>query len=152
MQYAVIGGVAVNLHGYLRATADLDVIIALTDEEISKFISVAKAMGMVPRVPVKLEDFAKKELREEWITEKNMKVFSVYNPKDPLEHIDVKIEGHEDFEKILKNSVTMRVRDIEIKVVDIDDLIALKEQAGRDRDLDDIRALNKLKEINRAKK
>lgn len=152
LQYAVIGGVAVNLHGYLRATADLDVIITLTDEEISKFIDVVKTLGMVPRLPVKLEDFAKKELREEWITEKNMKVFSVYNPKDPIEHIDVKIEGYEDFGKILKNSVIMKIKDIEVKVVDIDDLIWLKEEAGRDRDKDDVRALNKLKEINRAKK
>jgi hypothetical protein len=34
LQYVVIGGVAVNLHGYFRSTVDLDIVIPLTESEI----------------------------------------------------------------------------------------------------------------------
>lgn len=151
LRYAVIGGIAVNLHGYPRATGDLDIILALTDDEIAKFAGIAKKLGMVPRLPVKIEEFADPIKRREWISEKNMKVFSVYNPVDPLEHIDIKIEGDDDFERLLKNAVKMKVKDFEISVVDIDDLIGLKEVAGRGRDLTDVAALKKLKELRHGK-
>ena len=149
LRYAVIGGIAVNLYGYPRATGDLDIVLELSDSEIAKFIRVVKNMGMVPRLPVKMEDFADANIREEWINEKNMLVFSVYNPQDPLEHIDIKIAGHEDFERLLKQSIKMRVRDFEISVVHIDDLIEMKKQAGRGRDLDDVKVLEKLRELSR---
>jgi len=147
LTYAIIGGVAVNLHGYLRATGDLDIVILLTDEEISKFISVVNKIKMVPRLPVKLEDFADSDKRTEWIEEKNMLVFSVYNPNDPREHIDVKIAEPEEFETIIKNRVIMKDGDLELPVASIEDLIEMKKRAGRDRDLIDIKALRKIQEI-----
>jgi len=56
LEYVVIGGIAVNLHGYNRLTGDLDIIIALNDENINRFISVVNALGLNPRLPVKLQD------------------------------------------------------------------------------------------------
>ena len=56
LKYVVVGGIAVNLHGYQRATGDLDIAIVLIDEEINKFISIVRKIGFVPRVPVKIED------------------------------------------------------------------------------------------------
>ncbi|MBI4211871.1 MAG: hypothetical protein HY540_04455, partial [Deltaproteobacteria bacterium] len=91
LSYVIVGGIAVNLHGYDRLTGDIDIAISLTDVEIGKFIKAAKELSLVPRVPVRLEDFLDPVKREEWIQEKNMKVFSVYNPKNAIEHIDVMI-------------------------------------------------------------
>ena len=39
LKYAVIGGIAVNLHGYNRLTADLDIILALADTNVEKFVT-----------------------------------------------------------------------------------------------------------------
>lgn len=147
LQYAVIGGVAVNLHGYNRLTGDLDIVILLTDQEIGKFVKVVKEMGMVPRVPVKIEDFANKEKRREWIEDKNMLVFSVYNPKNPLEHIDVKIDESDSLEQILKNSVAMGDDDLKIPVASIEDIIKMKEKADRPRDRIDVAALRELQKM-----
>ncbi|MCP5464301.1 MAG: hypothetical protein H7A33_04665 [Deltaproteobacteria bacterium] len=80
-----------------------------------------------------------------------MMVFSVYNPDAPLEHIDVKIDGRENFEKILANSVKMSTDGFEIPVASIDDLIELKTKAGRERDLIDIKVLRKLQNYGRQK-
>ena len=79
------------MHGFNRTTGDLDIIISLEDDNIKKFISIAQKLDLVPRLPVKLEDFAIQEVRRTWVKEKNLKVFTVYNPNNPLEHIDVKI-------------------------------------------------------------
>ncbi|HMO19271.1 MAG TPA: hypothetical protein PKA63_09740 [Oligoflexia bacterium] len=148
LKYAVIGGIAVNLHGYNRLTGNLDIIISLDDENISRFISITKSLGLVPRLPVKIEDFANNDIRKSWISEKNMAVFSVYNPSNPLEHVDVKIDGENNIESYLSNSEIVEADDIKIFLVSLDDLIKLKQEAGRERDLVDIRALERIKRLN----
>lgn len=148
LEYTIIGGIAVNLHGYNRLTGDLDIILSLSDSNIKKFVHIVKNLGLIPRLPVRIEDFSDEKHRHMWIAEKNMKVFSVYNPKNPLEHIDVKIDEEEHIDYFIKNSLTLEAGDIKIFVVSIDDLIRLKKEAGRERDFVDIRALEKIKEIN----
>jgi len=148
LRYAIIGGIAVNLHGYNRLTGDLDILLSLTDENIGKFVAISNSLGLLPRLPVRLEDFAKEESRSAWVKEKNLKVFSVYNPADPLEHIDVKIDNPRQIESYIERAVIMEAGDIKIAVVSFDDLIALKKEAGRDRDLVDIRALERLRALD----
>lgn len=150
--YVVIGGIAVNLHGFARATGDLDIAISLTDTGIEKFIQAVKELQFVPKIPVKLEEFANKKLRESWIHQKNMKVFSVYNPKNPMENIDVIMEPVVTFETLFKNRVIMKTRDVSIPVAGIAELIQLKEDAGRDRDAIDIKALKRIQELKNEKK
>src|SRR3989338_7652442 len=144
LKYVIIGGIAVNLHGYDRHTGDLDIAIALTDDEIQKFIHAVEKLKLIPRIPVKLQDFADTKKREEWIQEKDMKAFSVYNPHNPLEHIDVIIEQVIAFNSLYANSVVMKDQDLVLRVASIPDLISLKKHAGRERDLLDIRALERL--------
>lgn len=147
VQYVVIGGIAVNLHGAERATGDLDIAISLTGDDTAKFVSAVKELKLVPRVPVQIEDFADPQKRKEWIEQKNMKVFTVYNPRDPLEHIDIMIDHVVDFSTLYKNRVMMKLREIEIPVAGIPDLIVLKEAAGRGRDMIDVEALKKIQEL-----
>ncbi len=151
LDYVVIGGIAVNLQGFARATADLDIIIFLNEEELHKFIQAVQQMGFVPRLPVNLEDLADSEKREEWIQQKNMKVFSVYNPKQTIETIDVMIDVPLEMDGIFQRRAWMDFQDIQIPVASISDLIALKEISGRERDKIDIEALRKIEEIQHAK-
>ena len=78
VKYAVVGGIAVNLYGIERATHDLDLLLAMDEENLLKTILVFKKLGYRPKVPVRLEDFANKQIREKWIKEKNMIVFSYH--------------------------------------------------------------------------
>ena len=75
-----------------------------------------------------------------------MQVFSVRNPDDEFEYIDVMIQDHIDFEKAYKNRRICADDKISVSVISIDDLISLKELAGRGRDLLDMKILRKLKE------
>jgi hypothetical protein len=151
LKYVVVGGIAVNLHGYQRATGDLDIAIVMTDEEIHKFIKMVQMIGFVPRVPVKIEDLADLNKRKDWIENKNMKVFSVYNPKKASELVDLMIESPVEFETLYKNRVMVGLGDIKIPIASIPDLIHMKEHAGRGRDKIDIEALRKIEEIKNEK-
>jgi len=45
VRYVVIGGIALVLHGVLRMTVDLDLIIDLEEENIDRFLSAMKSLG-----------------------------------------------------------------------------------------------------------
>ncbi len=151
VKYAVIGGIAVNLHGYSRATGDIDIVICLTDSEIELFIKAVKQLQFKPRVPVNIDDLADAQKRNEWILEKNMKVFSVYNPKNPLEHVDLLILPDMEIEQIIENRIILDSDGIAVPIAAISDLIRLKEKAGRERDAVDIKALKIIQDYQNGK-
>ena len=55
VRYLVAGGLAVNAHGYLRFTRDLDVVLQLSPQNI---LSALAAIGYRPIVPINAADFA----------------------------------------------------------------------------------------------
>ncbi len=147
IRYMVIGGIAVNIHGYSRATGDLDIMLSLEKDNLEKLIELLKTLDFIPRIPVKIEELKDPEKVKTWKKEKNLKVFSVYNLDNVFEHIDIMVENYIDFESAYSNREVFTARGIEIPVISIDDLIKLKSIAARKRDQIDIEALQKIKEI-----
>jgi len=149
----VVGGIAVNLHGFPRVTGDLDIMLDLNDgKSVNGFVEVVKVLGFKPKIPVQVDDFAIPSKRKSWIEEKNMKVFSVYNPSQEIEHIDVLIENLIDFDKAYKTREIVNAGNLKVPVVSIDDLIKLKKISGRKRDEIDIAALKEIKIVKGEKK
>ena len=98
--YLVVGGMAVNLRGYDRFTGDLDIMVSSKTADVKRFVRAVKTTGFKPRLPVPLDDLADPVKRRMWIAEKNMLVFSVYNPACELEHVDILITDDVDFDKV----------------------------------------------------
>lgn len=146
IRYIVVGGIAVNLHGVERATADVDLVVYLERENLLRFAKVMTSLGYRPKVPVKAEAFADEELREQWITEKHMLVFSFINLKEPLELIDVLVRHPLPFESMYKNRVQQKALGTIIPIAGLEDLIELKRAAGRPKDLFDLGLLEALLE------
>ena len=146
IKYLAIGGVAVNLYGYNRVTNDLDIILSFDEENVSKFVKLMSDLGFKPRVQADPMELSKPEKREFWKNEKNMKVFSFFNPNNEQEIIDIMIQDYIDLDQAFRNSKLVSDGDISIHLVSIDDLIRLKEISGRGRDLADLKILRKLKE------
>lgn len=65
VDYVVVGGFAVIMHGYLRATADLDLVVGLSDENARHAVDAFASIGLRPRLPVTLNDFANSAKRSE---------------------------------------------------------------------------------------
>lgn len=147
VRYLVAGGLAVVAHGYLRLTADIDLVLDLDQRNLKTAMMVFKSLGYRPRAPVALEDFVDPAKRYTWIREKGLTVFSLWSPDHPATEIDLFVEEPIPFEEAYKASIRLEVAGgIEATVIGLDDLIALKRKAGRTKDLDDIDKLNVLRQ------
>ncbi|MBU2572803.1 MAG: hypothetical protein KKH28_01835 [Elusimicrobia bacterium] len=152
VRYLIIGGIAVNLYGFSRVTGDLDIMLDLDDNtSVLGFIKAVKELGFKPKVPVRIDDFADSSKRRNWVEEKNMKVFSVYNPANEIEHVDVMVENFIDFAGAYRTKEIIPAGGLKLPVVSIDALIKLKGIAGRRRDEIDIAALQEIKAIRNEK-
>ena len=140
VRYLVVGGVAVVLHGYLRTTDDLDLVIDLENDNVRRAVEALDAAGFRPRAPVSIRDFANPELRRLWVETKNMQVFSLWHERLPGFEVDLFVEAPFDFGGAWERRVEIHLEDTTAAVVSRDDLLKLKRAAGRPRDLDDLQA------------
>lgn len=147
VRYVVAGGVAVNLHGIPRVTADLDLLIDLSQEDVNRFAKAMKELNFIPKIPIKIEDFGDAEKRQGWIKDKDMRVFSLWNKDRHYGDIDVFVENPIDFEELYKKRLDIKIGNFKIPLINIEHLIVLKKIAGRKQDLSDIESLKKVKKL-----
>ena len=145
IRYLVAGGFAVNFHNVQRLTADLDLILHLEENNILEFAKMMTSLGFIPRVPVKAEEFADANKRQEWMDHKNMKVFSFINASNPMELVDIFIKEPKPFYEMVSRQLIVDAYGVKINVVGLDDLIAMKVTANREKDLFDIKLLQRMK-------
>ncbi len=135
VEYMLIGGWAVNYHGYVRATQDLDIWIAPTNENKLVFCAVLIDIGYTEAeiVDIKQQDFTQHFMCKVWL-ENNMSV-------DCLTYV------HKDIDFFLAQK-EMRtfflVENVQVNVVSYEFLKDMKTRAKRFKDLEDI---SKLEEI-----
>lgn len=142
IRYLIVGGLAVVAHGYVRFTADLDLIMDLETGNLQRAMTVFAGLGYTPRAPVRLEDFADSQTRRRWITEKGMKVFSLVSSQHRATEIDLFAEVPFDFDAAYGSACRFEVSPgVEATFVDLERLISLKNQAARPQDLVDIEEL-----------
>ncbi len=147
VKYLVVGGVAVNLHGYLRFTGDLDILLLLEEKNLQKFENIMKEVGYSERLPVSIMELKDQQHVKSWLREKNLKAFSFNPPKNNPLQIDIIIEESLNFKKIVQNKVIKKIDNVSIPVVSINDLIKMKKKASREQDVIDLKALIQLKSI-----
>ena len=145
VRYLVVGGIAVNLYGIERATADIDLVVDLEENNLQKFIKVMKGHNYKPKIPVRLEDFTEKEKRENWIKEKGMMVFSLFDPQNPFFLLDVFVTEPFDFNEVFEARKEMKSGNVKIPVISIGHLVEMKEKTGRPQDVSDVFYLKKIK-------
>jgi len=143
-RYLVVGGVAVVLHGHLRLTADLDLVVKLDDENAKTAIEALTTLGFRPRAPVDARDFADSAVRKSWIDEKGIIVFSLWSPELPGTEVDLFVSEPFDFEEVDARAVVADLGTTKVRVLSREDLIAMKRRAGRPRDLEDASVLESL--------
>jgi hypothetical protein len=142
VRYLVVGGLAVVAHGYLRFTNDLDLVIQLQTDNIRRTFEALGELGYRPLVQITSEQFADAGNRQRWIREKDMRVLQFWSDDHRETSIDVFVEEPFDFaieyETALRKSLYDR---LEVRVVAISTLIAMKEAADRPVDRIDVEHL-----------
>lgn len=99
VRYLIAGGLAVNAHGYLRYTKDVDLVIELSEDNALRAIKALKALEFSPTIPVPAEQFANAAIRAQWVNEKNMKVMQLFSDQHRDTPIDIFVSEPFDFDE-----------------------------------------------------
>jgi predicted nucleotidyltransferase len=145
VHYVLVGGLAVQLHGFLRATFDIDLVLAMNDENLVRFINVAKNYGLQPGIPVPIESLRNAEQIDQWHREKGMLAFSLREPQVGGSIIDVLVRPDVTFDKLVADATEGKLFGRQVLIASIEDLITMKRIANRSKDRLDIEALEKIK-------
>jgi len=136
--FAIVGGYAVALHGAVRGTVDIDIVLALSRKQFSAAEAALRSLGLEPRLPVTA--FEVFDFREEYIKNRNLIAWSFFDPKNATNVVDIIITH--DLRKLRIKKISSGGH--ALPVLALEDLVALKTASGRPQDLEDIRALKEL--------
>ena len=145
VQYVLVGGLAVQLHGFLRSTFDIDLVLAMNDENIVRFIAVAKRYGLAPTMPVSINSLRNPAQIEQWYREKGMLAFALREPQTGGSVVDILVHPDVPFDQLMNNAIAGELFAMKIHIASIDDLLTMKRIANRPKDQIDIVALEKIK-------
>lgn len=148
VRFVVVGGVAVNLQGVPRFTADLDVAIAINGDNLQAAARALLGMGLVSRIPIQVEQLADIDTVQTWIDERNLRALTYQDRDNPLRQVDLLLATTVPYDEIERDAETMQSGDLEIRVASVDVLIRLKTGTGRAQDASDIDALRRVQELD----
>jgi hypothetical protein len=143
VRFIVVGGVAVNAHGYGRITQDVDLVVQLQPEAVVAAFKALETLGYYPRVPISASQFADASLRADWIREKGMKVLNFHSDLHRETPIDLFITEPFDFEQEYDTALIQESSPgLPVRIVRLESLLKMKQESGRGQDLADIDELN----------
>ena len=141
----LVGGLAVQLHGYLRSTFDIDLVLAMNDENLARFIDVAKRCGMKPVIPVDIDALRDARQIEQWHRENGLLAFALREPQAGGNVIAILVRPEMTYERLQEHAIEASLSGHAGLIAGIDDLLAMKRAADRRKDRLDIEALEKIK-------
>jgi len=127
VRYLLIGGYAVGFHGYPRATADMDIWVAIHPENANKIVTVLKEFG-----------FDLPELSPQLFLQKNQ-IVRMGVPPVKLE-ISTSISGVE-FDACYEKRIVAELDGVEVNLIGLNDLKVNKKASGRSKDITDLENL-----------
>jgi predicted nucleotidyltransferase len=149
VKYVIVGGIAVNLLGGMRSTADLDILVEMSDDNLKKIVRILRDQGYRVKPPVDPMRIADIKTRKDWIEKKHMKAFNFYK-EDELKEVDLIIESPVSYQEAKKSVERIKVDDLTLSVISIDKLIEMKKKTGRAIDKLDIEELTKIKKLKKS--
>jgi hypothetical protein len=130
VDFAVVGGIAVSMNGYVRATEDADIIISDAPANLHKLLPCLEQWGEGWARELKVEDFAVQEGSVRLIEDFILDMFTRMRGK-----------SLDDFRPRLRHLETSGVR---IPYLAPEDLVFLKQDSWRDKDKLDVQAMREI--------
>jgi len=144
--FAVAGGFAVVLHGVPRMTFDLDIVVDLAADNLSRLVATLSIEGFRPRLPVALSELEDPAKRREWIETRNLIAFSLIHPQRPMEELDVLLVTPFPWKEFADSRVWRSIDGVSVPVVGRALLRRMKLATGREKDAADARLLGETDE------
>ncbi len=141
VDFIVIGGIAVILHGSARLTRDLDILFASDEGNL-------EALGLVLiGLDARLREVdADLPFVPDAKTLRGVQLLTLDTSAGWLD-VHRTVDGAPTYEELRRNSEKMGLGDFFVLVASPDDLIAMKRAAGRPRDLADIAEIEAIKRL-----
>lgn len=144
VKYVLVGGMALNMLGSMRSTADMDILVEMSDQNLKKIIKILTKNGYRVKQPVDPMGMADQVTRRDWIQNKHMKAFNFYKDRE-LKEVDIIIETPVSYEKARKTALTIKCGRLTLPVISIEHLITMKKRSNRPVDKLDIEDLKRIK-------
>ena len=132
VRYLMIGGYAVGVYGYPRATGDIDIFVSDDEENVGKLIEALRDFG-----------FAGFDLSDIFVKKRSLVEIGV----EPLKVQLMNFADGLKFDEAFESRKIVAVEDIFISTVSKSDLIKNKRKSGRHKDLADIERLNQIEDM-----
>ncbi len=127
VEYLLIGGYAVGYHGYPRATGDMDLWVAIRQNNAEKLVVVLKEFGLTsPQLSANIF------LQEDQIIRMGV-------PPMRIELLTT-ISGV-DFDSCYSERIVDVIDNVEVHIINLKHLKQNKQASGRHKDLDDLQYL-----------
>jgi len=136
--YALVGGFAVALHGAVRGTVDVDLVIRFREADFRRTEKALNALGLQSRLPVTASEVFR--FREEYVRNRNLRAWTFVNGSRPSEIVDVILT--EDLARMEIEKI--RIQGQIVRIASVTDLIRMKQGTGRPQDREDVKALKRL--------
>lgn len=137
VDYAVVGGQAVALHGVVRGTIDVDVALRWSSSMLARAEAALRGIGLVSQLPLTAADVF--EHRDDYVANRNLVAWNFHDPNAPLRQVDVVIA----YDLAGKQTEHVELAGGTARVLAVGDLIEMKRRSGRTQDLADVEALRK---------
>ena len=146
VRYLIVGGLAVNAHGFVRLTRDVDIVLALDPPNAARGLHALLDIGYRMSIPALPEDFADPGIREDWRRSKEMIVLKLWSDEHRRTPVDIFVYEPFEFTTELESAATLEVcPGLAAPVVSLKTLLEMKRIAGRPQDLIDIEELQRMR-------
>lgn len=143
VEHIVIGGVAVTAHGFVRPSKDLDIV---PDGSAENLVRLAAALEHLNAKNAEGGDLSDSEFPFDPTSIDDLRQGGNFRLDTDLGELDVMqwvsgIDGDDLYAELSKQAVEGRPADVPVKICGLAHLRAMKQAAGRPRDLDDLEHL-----------
>jgi predicted nucleotidyltransferase len=130
VEYVIIGAAAFPVHGYARATLDVDIFIRPVRRNAERVREALERFGY-DLAEVTVDDLLNSKLL--------IRQYALQTDVHPF------VEGV-SFDEVWDNRVAGQIGGTPANFASLDDLISMKEAAGRPKDLEDLKYLRRIRD------
>jgi len=152
IRYLLCGGLAVNIYGIPRSTADVDIVLDFETENVTAFLNTIKILSFTSTLPLSFEVLIDLEERQKLIQQRNLIAYSFFNSERNVFSLDVLVKVPISFEEMWERRETRKFGNAKIQMVSMEDLILMKQATDRTQDKEDVILLIGLTNKNNDKK
>lgn len=127
VEFIVVGGAAAVLHGAPLTTVDLDIVHRRTTDNVERFLTVLEALDAEMR-PGRTTPL--RPSREMLLGTGQLNLSTSLGPLDPM----CQLHSGEGYDELVDTAVLLTDGELQLRAIDLDTLIRVKSEAGRDKD------------------